>query len=324
MCTVYNNPSFQLTPPTYLESHSDRLITPAPYSIPVPTTLSQSQAPYTAALSPASYPQSSTNPPPTFYPSPDSSHNSPGSPPTTTSLLELRSYPEPSLSTSTGTYPQGDTPQHNFYEYMYSSFPNYQYQNPSIYTDNSVPDTDSYPSVAPYYSHPSYHPYSYSNRAPSHSNIYTERTTASSTAHSLLQTSQSSATTIQHPADSSTDLYPSSTVMSPEASDNTNSPKYPPVLVKGGGKIRAKPVKRTEFSAADLRILEGHFAVSDFARGPRRDDIARQLNVRPRSITIWFQNRRAKLRARTQQLDLLKKAAETGVVQDIEKISDFR
>jgi hypothetical protein len=95
-------------------------------------------------------------------------------------------------------------------------------------------------------------------------------------------------------------------------------------LVKGGGKIRAKPVKRTEFSTADLRILEEHFAVSDFARGVRRDEIARQLNVRPRSITIWFQNRRAKLRARHQQLNLLKKAAETGVVQDIEKISDFR
>ena len=100
--------------------------------------------------------------------------------------------------------------------------------------------------------------------------------------------------------------------------------QYPPVLVKGGGKIKSKPVRRTEFSAESLRILEHHFAASDFARGTRRDQIARQLNVKPRSVTIWFQNKRAKLRARSQQLDLMKKAAETGVVQDLEKLADFR
>lgn len=88
--------------------------------------------------------------------------------------------------------------------------------------------------------------------------------------------------------------------------------------------MKIKPLRRTEFSVADLKILEQHFSVSDFARGARRDEIAKQLNVRPRSITIWFQNKRAKLRARNQQLDLLKKAAQTGIVQGMDKLADFR
>ena len=339
MSAVYSNqinPSttFELTPPTFLEtgSDTDRLTpSPASYPIPVPTTISPSSCPTSAISSPGSclQVQPSTCPFPTFYPSPDSSHDSPGSPstnPLPEATAEPGNYPETNLATGASTYPQG-VQQYNFYDYMYSSFPNYQYQNPLLYTqqDSSVPGAESY-SVTPYFvSHP-YYPYIHSNRSTTNSNLYSERSTANTSlvppSFSIIQPSGDTSTTVQHAADSSTDHYPSSTILAPETSDP--SPKYPPVLIKGGGKIRAKPVKRTEFSAADLRILEEHFAVSDFARGVRRDEIARQLNVRPRSITIWFQNRRAKLRARNQQLDLLKKAAETGVVQDIEKISDFR
>ena len=71
---------------------------------------------------------------------------------------------------------------------------------------------------------------------------------------------------------------------------------------------------RTEFTTADVRILEAHFKLSDFARGNKRDELAVLLNVKPRSITIWFQNKRAKLRNEKAQLAKLMLAAKTGVV----------
>jgi len=122
-----------------------------------------------------------------------------------------------------------------------------------------------------------------------------------------------SSTIVQNVADSSTDLY---TDQQPSF--------YPPVLLKTSSSAGKTKKKRTEFSQSDIRFLENSFSVSDFARGARRDEIARQLDVKPRSVTIWFQNKRAKLRAQCQQMSLLKKAAETGVVSGVEKIPDFR
>ena len=72
--------------------------------------------------------------------------------------------------------------------------------------------------------------------------------------------------------------------------------------------------KRTEFSTLDVKVLEAAFNESDFARGQRRAELAARLGVNPRSITIWFQNKRAKLRNQKTQLEMLNKAAKTGVV----------
>ena len=54
---------------------------------------------------------------------------------------------------------------------------------------------------------------------------------------------------------------------------------------------------RTEFTQAHLDKLEEAFAKARYFRGKERDDLARELNVSPRSVTIWFQNRRARMRA---------------------------
>ena len=327
MTTVYDNstnPIFQQTPSTYLDENSDRL-TPSPASYPTPSS---------NTVSPESYIQSSPANYPNFYPSPESTNSSAGSPLAATSLPEADQTESNDTVSLAGSATYSHEGQNcNFYEYMYSSFPAYQHQTPSFYPSqmNSVPDGDFYQAHSSYFTNHPYYPYLYSNR-PSPTpqcNLYNRQlltqdlNSTSQTLNVIPKPSQNSSTTVQHPADSSTDHTPSSTLQ-PTSPSTDPTQKYPPVLVKGGGKIRAKPVRRTEFSAADLRILEEHFTVSDFARGARRDEIARQLNVRPRSITIWFQNKRAKLRARNQQLDLLKKAAATGVVQDFEKISDFR
>ena len=89
----------------------------------------------------------------------------------------------------------------------------------------------------------------------------------------------------------------------------------PPVLQTNDENALGKTKKnRTEFTTADVRILEAHFKLSDFARGNKRDELAVLLNVKPRSITIWFQNKRAKLRNEKAQLAKLMLAAKTGVV----------
>ena len=89
----------------------------------------------------------------------------------------------------------------------------------------------------------------------------------------------------------------------------------PPMLQTNDENALGKTKKnRTEFTSADVRILEAHFKLSDFARGNKRDELAALLNVKPRSITIWFQNKRAKLRNEKAQLAKLMLAAKTGVV----------
>ena len=124
-----------------------------------------------------------------------------------------------------------------------------------------------------------------------------------------------------HPADSSTDLEPCTKPVPHHDQRHHQDQGHHQDQTVGGGKMRTK---RTEYTATDLKTLEDAFAVSDFARGARRDELAKQLGVRPRSITIWFQNKRAKIRAQRAQIDLLKKAAETGIVQSSEEIADYR
>ena len=60
------------------------------------------------------------------------------------------------------------------------------------------------------------------------------------------------------------------------------------------GKIKRA---RTEFSTSHLNALEEEFSKSHYSKGTARDDLAEKLKVSPRSVSIWFQNRRAKMRA---------------------------
>ena len=93
----------------------------------------------------------------------------------------------------------------------------------------------------------------------------------------------------------------------------SRSAPYPtskkPSTTKNVGKMTNK---RTDFSQDDLDTLEAEYVVSEFARGARRDEIAERMGVRPRSVTIWFQNKRARVRQMAQQKALMDSAAETG------------
>ena len=58
---------------------------------------------------------------------------------------------------------------------------------------------------------------------------------------------------------------------------------------------------RTEFSQDHLDKLEEAFSKAQYSRGRERDNLARELNIPARSVTIWFQNRRARMRAELKQ-----------------------
>ena len=89
---------------------------------------------------------------------------------------------------------------------------------------------------------------------------------------------------------------------------------YPPFEYPSTtGKVK-KEKKRADFSAAHLRILEAAFVESDFARGARREELSQKCGVPIRTITVWFQNKRAKLRKEKKGRELLEIAAKTGVV----------
>ena len=101
---------------------------------------------------------------------------------------------------------------------------------------------------------------------------------------------------------------------------STNTDHFEDQTSSNYGKIKRV---RTDFSQVHLDRLEVAFSKSHYTRGTERDDLARQLKVTPKSVTIWFQNRRAKLRSEQRQDSFIKKAAETGNSK-VDKIRDFR
>ena len=80
---------------------------------------------------------------------------------------------------------------------------------------------------------------------------------------------------------------------------------------------------RTDFTPSHLEVLEESFSKSQYMRGLERDELARRLKVTPKSVTIWFQNRRARMRAEKRQDKYIQIAAETRS-SDVGKIPDFR
>ena len=69
---------------------------------------------------------------------------------------------------------------------------------------------------------------------------------------------------------------------------------------------------RTDFTPSQLQALEVQYQKCIFCRGIERDNIAADLGVPPKSVTIWFQNRRARTRNDEKQERILKTAATTG------------
>eukprot|EP00116_Pleurobrachia_bachei_P004830 sb/3465092/ len=102
-----------------------------------------------------------------------------------------------------------------------------------------------------------------------------------------------------------TPTYPSSYRPPPTLSSR---PSAPPTL--NSQCVREK--KRTEFRGENLRILEEAFAQCDFARGSRKQELANMLGVSVRTITVWYQNKRAKLRKERKRREMLETAAKTG------------
>ena len=60
------------------------------------------------------------------------------------------------------------------------------------------------------------------------------------------------------------------------------------------GPLRPDKRNRTKFSPEQLEFLERGFAEGEFAVAERKEHIARECGVPPRTIALWFQNRRAK------------------------------
>ncbi|KAL5253996.1 hypothetical protein ACHWQZ_G013680 [Mnemiopsis leidyi] len=126
-----------------------------------------------------------------------------------------------------------------------------------------------------------------------------------------------------HPTADSTVCTSTETAPVPMPIQHPIDPNFPyhlfeyPAQATGGGKAK-KVKKRTEFSSKDLKVLETAFAESDFARGAKRDQLATTLGVSLRSITVWFQNKRAKLRKEKKRLEMLELAAKTGIVDGVD------
>lgn len=62
-----------------------------------------------------------------------------------------------------------------------------------------------------------------------------------------------------------------------------------------------QPEKKHRLSIDQVRFLEKNFVEDNRLEPERKIKLAKELNLQPRQITIWFQNRRA--RSRTKQLE---------------------
>ncbi|KAK9377791.1 uncharacterized protein V1513DRAFT_461532 [Lipomyces chichibuensis] len=92
----------------------------------------------------------------------------------------------------------------------------------------------------------------------------------------------------------------------------TTTPTSQPSLSRRGSSRKStltqqqKNNKRQRATAEQLAILENEFSINPAPNGKTRLRIAEQINMTERSVQIWFQNRRAKIKL------LAKKSIETG------------
>ncbi|KAF8024683.1 hypothetical protein BT93_F1764 [Corymbia citriodora subsp. variegata] len=73
------------------------------------------------------------------------------------------------------------------------------------------------------------------------------------------------------------------------------------------------PRKKLRLSKAQSSILEESFKAHTTLNTKQKHDLANQLNLRPRQVEVWFQNRRArtKLKQTEVECEMLKKCCET-------------
>ncbi|XP_030455065.1 homeobox-leucine zipper protein HAT22-like [Syzygium oleosum] len=73
------------------------------------------------------------------------------------------------------------------------------------------------------------------------------------------------------------------------------------------------PRKKLRLSKAQSFVLEESFKAHTTLNTKQKHDLANQLNLRPRQVEVWFQNRRArtKLKQTEVECEMLKKCCET-------------
>ncbi|XP_022982007.1 homeobox-leucine zipper protein ATHB-5-like [Cucurbita maxima] len=69
----------------------------------------------------------------------------------------------------------------------------------------------------------------------------------------------------------------------------------------GGGSSGSAPERKRRLKPDQVKALERHFEVENKLEPERKMKIATELELEPRQVTIWFQNRRA--RWKTKQLE---------------------
>ncbi|KAK9240131.1 hypothetical protein V1525DRAFT_245394 [Lipomyces kononenkoae] len=129
-------------------------------------------------------------------------------------------------------------------------------------------------------------------------------------------------------ADTDTAVTPGGALSSGSLSDSNNNPSASnvasmttppsqPSLARRGSSRKStltqqqKNNKRQRATTEQLAILETEFAINPAPNGKTRLRIAEQINMTERSVQIWFQNRRAKIKL------LAKKSIETGGDTDL-------
>ncbi|KAI4389841.1 hypothetical protein MLD38_002020 [Melastoma candidum] len=92
------------------------------------------------------------------------------------------------------------------------------------------------------------------------------------------------------------------------------SPSFSDSLVKedkaaDGG----SPRKKLRLSKNQTSVLEEYFDVNATLSGRQKQELAGKLNLRPRQVEVWFQNRRARTKLKQTGLDheMLKKCCQT-------------
>lgn len=75
----------------------------------------------------------------------------------------------------------------------------------------------------------------------------------------------------------------------------------------------ASPRKKLRLTKEQSAILEDNFKEHATLNPKQKQDLARKLNLRPRQVEVWFQNRRARTKLKQTEVDceLLKKYCET-------------